>query len=255
MMSLDQDICDRCGSVKAEESEGLKYYSYFCPFCGDCYSRETIVDEDYYEAMTNREIPECKDSYETIRNGRTGRGVAYFASINGKRISSKYVSDDDFVYPHETSWDIYGEGVFVIKENEPDNWYEDMIKEIEENPDIDKQKSYVTKYDEEKKELVLLYGDKSLFLVGSNLELKKTLKPIYDMTYKLEQYAEYKEDKTIEIIKEKTDKIKEIVASQMAEKVLEIFNIIENAEDDEKKAEERDRRYAESLKRDGGIPF
>ena len=255
MINLSIGVCDRCGCMKAEDSEGLAFYSYFCPFCGDCYSRETIVNEDYYETMANREIPKYKDDYKTIKNSRTGQGVAYFASKNGNDISSKYLSEDDFLYPHETSWDIYGEGVFIIKESEPDTWYEDMIREIKENPDIDKKKSYVTKYDEDNEELVLLYGDKSLFLIGSNLELKKTLKPIYNITYKLEQYAEYKEDRTIEIIKEKTDKIKEIVASEIAKEVLEIFDIIENTEEVEKKAEERDRRYAEYLKRDGDIPF
>lgn len=159
MMSIGTGICRNCGSVNVEHMDGFAFYATLCFFCGELYSRDTIVYEDYYEAMLSRQIPEYKDNYEDIITEREGKGVAFFAAKDNETINSKYL-EDEYVDFHKSSEE-YGNGVLLIKGNEPDSWYEDMIKEIETNSDIDKDRSYVTKFD---KELILLYGDEELFL-------------------------------------------------------------------------------------------
>lgn len=242
MASVGLTVCKQCTSVCFEAMDGMEFYASYCPFCGKSYSRETIVDDDYYIAMGNRQIAEFKDSYENIVDSEDGRGVAYFAA-KGEKIESKYLKEHDRVDIHITSWDAFHKGVILRRENEGKNWYEEMVNEIETNLDIDKDRSYVTQWNQEN-ELILLYGDKLRFTKGSNYEVKKKLDEIHRVIDSIEYAYNCKKDETIKEIEKKISRIKEAVETEIGKELVEIYKIIETSEDDEDKVKERENRYS-----------
>lgn len=60
--------------------------------------------------------------------------------------------------------------IHVAPENieEYDNWFKEIVKEIESNPKVFEEDCYVTKWDEEKKELAVVYGELPLYYTYSS---------------------------------------------------------------------------------------
>ena len=227
-MNMDKDICKKCGSVNFLSVDDPYFYLTSCLFCGDFYSEETMIGEDYNLAILKNKAP-------VIRKKTEGQGAAYFASIGDEPLISKYAKDDYIDY-HVTSWDEFDKGVFMRKESESEVWYEDMIKEIKTNSSIDKSKSYVTKWDDDMKELILLYGDELRFLRGSNPLVKESLELSYEIIRNIENKSKDKKDEAIEEIEKITDKIKVKIETQIIKELVEIHNIIQKSEDDEIKS-------------------
>lgn len=254
MMSMSLGICKRCKSVSFEYSEGLEFYSSFCPFCGEGYSREVNVDDDYYFSMRNREIPKAKDSYEVSESLTKRLGVAFLSVSNKELVDLKCLKEDDFVDFHIIS-NVFGKGLLLFPQNNFDDWQKNIIKEIIKNPNIDKDKSYVTKWDEDKNELILLYGDELIFTIGSNSLVQEILEPVNIIISNIEFASRYKDDEIMEIINEKIKELEKIFETQVAKEVVEICNIIRSTKDDESNKNYSEVIYSDVEDEEVDFPF
>lgn len=229
MQSLNIGTCNNCGGVGTEVSEGFAFYATFCPFCGRGYSSETTVDEDYYASMARREFPEKKDSYVNNVSESGGYGMVFVSVKDRETFHSDIFKNEDSYYDHHATAYCYGQGFYV--ELEPGEDITDMIREIEENPGINKEKSYITVYDDDG--LKLMYGNTIDFNRETNYVLKDTMaelqRPISSFDYRLRNKTNESRVQIEEKILEVNRKIEELFIAD----ILELIDLIEKAPDKE----------------------
>ena len=129
---IDYVECKRCGRdafVDFNYNTGEEFSS--CSYCGKGFS-DFIKRDEEGKFMRDKE---GKFIREYIENN--GNGVACLAFENG--VNSIHVAPEDV--------------------SKYDERLESVIKEIEINPDINKELSYVTKWNPEKEELAVVYGE------------------------------------------------------------------------------------------------
>lgn len=124
---IDAQKCEKCGHMAILDFNYKTLEEYLiCKYCGKGYN--------YYIKRNKDGSPELDDEGNPIRilEENEGYGVAKLTSKNGVSV----------IYALQENYDL-----------------EEIIKEIETNEEINKELSYVTKWDTQRNKLVVVYGE------------------------------------------------------------------------------------------------